>query len=68
MHKTTYHVVTYYKRNTRIFTSKLAAEQAIRAHALTSKAPHYTELWEIRDDDGVQLVCYENSHLQVAPI
>lgn len=60
----TYKLVTYYKRYEREFPTELAAREAMEAHSLIAKAPHYTELWKMTSkEDGEQLGVYESSKL-----
>lgn len=61
-----YKVINYYARNARVFNTEQDARNAIAAHALTSKASHYTELWAMEnDEDGEQIAFFENSQLEL---
>lgn len=61
-----YEVIYYYKRYSRLFSTKAEATNAIKAKALTSKALHYTELWEMKNEtDGQQLALFEGSQREL---
>jgi hypothetical protein len=64
-----YKIVTFYKRNhEQKFHSYEQARRALIAKGLVSDARHYSELWEMIDEEnGEQLGLYENSQQGLMP-
>ena len=56
-----YKIVRYYRRShEQVFATELEARRALEAHALTSKAASYAELWAMEtEEDGEQIAVFD---------
>lgn len=65
----TYRIITYYRRGHELnFATKQEAEEWLATRRVRCKSLHYSELWEMKDDEsGEQLGLFENSTLELVP-